>query len=226
MQEGGVATMKFLLTSAGIANESIRAALVDLLGKPIAECRAVCIPTASLALSSGVSDTWWTLKLLDLGWAEYGTLELTALPTLPEECWLPALAAADCILVGGGNNGYLSYWMHQSGLAARLPELLRDKIYVGVSAGSMIATHSLQIDQEYLASTGIYRDADFEEDAPRGAGSDRTLGLLPFVIRPHLGADYFPTATAERFAQSAATLTVPPLRDRRPDGDQGDRWSC
>ncbi len=201
--------MKFLLTSAGISNDSIRAALVDLLGKPIAACRAVCIPTASLALPSGVGDSWWTLKLLDLGWAEYGMLELTALPTLPEECWLPALEAADCLLVGGGNNGYLSYWLEQSGLAARLPALLRDKVYVGVSAGSMIATHSLQIDRDYLARTGIYRDADFEEDAPPGAGSDRALGLLPFVIRPHLGADYFPTATAERFARSAADLSVP-----------------
>lgn len=201
--------MKFLLTSAGIANDSIRAALVDLLGKPIERCKAVCIPTASLALPSGVGDTWLTLHLLNLGWEEYGTLELTALPTLPEECWLPALEAADCLLVGGGNNGYLSYWLQASGLGARLPALLRDKVYVGVSAGSMVATHSLQIDRDYLARTGIYRDADFEEDAPLGAGSDQTLGLLPFVLRPHLNADYFPTATADRFARSAAALAVP-----------------
>lgn len=201
--------MKFLLTSAGISNDSIRAALVDLLGKPIEACKAVCIPTAIYALPSGVGDGWLTLHLLNLGWEEYGLLELTALPTIPEECWLPALEAADCLLVGGGNNGYLAHWLHQSGLAARLPALLRDTVYVGVSAGSMVATHSLQADQEYLARTGVYRDADFEEDAPLGAGSDRALGLLPFVIRPHLGADYFPTATAERFARSAAALDVP-----------------
>ncbi len=37
--------MKFLLTSAGITNTSIDNALVDLLGKPIAESDALCIPT-------------------------------------------------------------------------------------------------------------------------------------------------------------------------------------
>ena len=38
--------MKFLLTSAGIKNKSIHDALVDMLGKPIAESNALCIPTA------------------------------------------------------------------------------------------------------------------------------------------------------------------------------------
>ncbi len=201
--------MKFLLTSAGINNDSIRAALMGLLGKPIERCKAVCIPTAIYALPSGVGDAWLTLQLLNLGWEEYGTLELTALPTLPEECWLPALEAADCLLVGGGNTGYLSYWLQHSGLGARLPALLRDKVYVGVSAGSMVVTHSLQVDQDHLARTGVYRDTEFAEDAPLGAGSDRTLGLVPFVIRPHLNAEYFPGATLENFARAAAALDVP-----------------
>jgi dipeptidase E len=39
--------MKFLLTSAGIKNASIENALVGLLGKPVAESSALCIPTAS-----------------------------------------------------------------------------------------------------------------------------------------------------------------------------------
>ena len=38
--------MKLLLTSAGIKNKSIQEALVGLLGKPIAESSALCIPTA------------------------------------------------------------------------------------------------------------------------------------------------------------------------------------
>ena len=39
--------VKLLLTSAGIKNPSIHDALVELLGKPIAECNALCITTAS-----------------------------------------------------------------------------------------------------------------------------------------------------------------------------------
>jgi dipeptidase E len=201
--------VKLLLTTDGISNASIRAALVELLGRPIDQCKAVCIPTAISAQPGGGGNAWLTLRELDLGWAEYGALELTALPTLPEECWLPALQAADCLLVGGGNTGYLSHWMWASGLGTRLPALLQDTVYVGVSAGSMVATHSLQIDRHYLARTGIYRDVDFAEDAPLGAGSDRALGFVPFVIRPHLGADYYPTATLARFARSADGLDVP-----------------
>ncbi|HEY8597737.1 MAG TPA: Type 1 glutamine amidotransferase-like domain-containing protein [Thermomicrobiales bacterium] len=202
--------MKFLLTSVGIANASIHQALIELFGKPIEQCNALCIPTAIYALPSGTGDSWLTLReLAGLGWREFGVLELTALPSVPEECWLPALEAADCLIVGGGNGGYLNFWMQESGLAAKLPALLRDKVYLGVSAGSVVVTHSFQADPVALAERGVYRDADFEEDAPLGAGSDKTLGLVDFVIRPHLNADYFPTATLERFARSAAALDVP-----------------
>ena len=38
--------MKLMLTSGGVTNPSIEAALVRLLGKPIDQCRALCIPTA------------------------------------------------------------------------------------------------------------------------------------------------------------------------------------
>jgi dipeptidase E len=49
--------MKLLLTSAGINNTSIRTALVDLLGKPIAESSALVIPTASHAMG-GPASAW------------------------------------------------------------------------------------------------------------------------------------------------------------------------
>ncbi|MBD3753619.1 MAG: peptidase E, partial [Micrococcales bacterium] len=38
--------MRLLLTSGGVTNPSVRRALVDLLGKPIEESTALCIPTA------------------------------------------------------------------------------------------------------------------------------------------------------------------------------------
>lgn len=202
--------MKLLLTSIGASNASIRVALADLLSKPIDQSSAICIPTAIYALPSGVSDSWQMIReFANMGWQDFGVVELTALPTILESDWLPSVEAADCLIVGGGNTGYLCYWMQQSGLGARLPALLERKVYMGVSAGSMVVTHSHQIDRDVLARTGIYRDADYEEDAPPNAGSDRTLGLVDFVIRPHLNADYFPRATPDRFAQSAAALDVP-----------------
>jgi dipeptidase E len=38
--------MKLLLTSGGVTNDSIRNALVDMLGKPIEEADALFVPTA------------------------------------------------------------------------------------------------------------------------------------------------------------------------------------
>src|SRR5438128_1166595 len=39
--------MKLLLTSAGIKNPTIQNTLIELLGKPIADSNAVCIPPAT-----------------------------------------------------------------------------------------------------------------------------------------------------------------------------------
>jgi len=202
--------LKLLLTSAGITNDSIRAALVDLLGKPIAEARALYVPTAIYATPGGVGYSWrGGQEMAELGWAEFGLLELTALPSMPQDCWLPDLESADAVIVGGGNGGYLSYWLQQSGLAAALPKLLDRLVYLGVSAGSAMVTRQLRVDPDVLANTGVYYDDEYDEAAPAGAGSDRTLGLVDFVLRPHLFAEYFPAANRELMLTAAARVDVP-----------------
>ncbi len=134
--------MKLLLTSAGIKNTSIHNALVDLLGKPIAESSALVIPTATYAMG-GPASAWRMITgrasapLCELGWKSLGVLELTALPSIDEEHWLPTVQETDAMLVGGGDVFYLGYWMQQSGLADLLPSL-HEAVYVGVSGGSMV----------------------------------------------------------------------------------------
>jgi dipeptidase E len=205
----GEGRLKLLLTSAGITNDTIREALENMLGKPMAHAKAVCIPTAIYAMLGGNGFAWQALReLVEIGWAELGILELTALPSLLEDHWLPALEAADVIWVGGGNTGYLSYWMQESGLARKIPQLLRKTVYVGVSAGSMIMTYSLNINHEELAKTGIYYDDEYDEAAPPNAGSDKTLQLVDFTLRPHLNSDYFHAATLENMEQWAAKADV------------------
>ena len=88
--------MKFLLTSAGITNDSIRNALVDLLGKPIAESSALCIPTATYGHPwrswRGMEvhqRTRARTPMCELGWKSLGVLELTALPSIDKERWVP-----------------------------------------------------------------------------------------------------------------------------------------
>ncbi len=133
--------MKFLLTSAGIKNTSIHNALVNLLDKPIAESSALCIPTAIYAFPGGAGKAWQLISgraaspLCELGWKSLGVLELSALPSIDKELWVPMVRETDALLVGGGDPLYLCYWMRQSGLADLLPSL-RETVYVGVSGGT------------------------------------------------------------------------------------------
>jgi len=183
--------MKLLLTSAGIKNTSIRDALVDLLGKPIAESSALCIPTATYAMGGPVP-AWRFITgrastpLCERGWKSLGVLELTALPSIDDERWIPLVQETDVLLVGGGDALYLCYWMRQSGLADLLPSLRA--VWVGVSGGSMVMAPSV--------------GEDFVGWKPP-AGGDRALGLVDFSIFPHLDHENMPTnclASAEEWA--------------------------
>jgi dipeptidase E len=193
MTNGSV--MRLLLTSAGIKNTSIHDALVDLLGKPIAESTALCIPTASYGHPEGGPAAAWrfiagraSTPLCELGWKSLGVLELTALPSIDQEQWVPMVQETDALLVGGGDATYLCHWVRQSGLADLLPSL-HETVWVGVSGGSMVMTPSI--------------GADFVSWSR--AGSDRTLGVVDFAIFPHLDHESFPEnsmAGAEKWAAS------------------------
>jgi dipeptidase E len=190
--------LKLLLTSGGVTNASILGALVDLLGRPIADCHALCIPTAQWghpmcgpesARGFVAADHDWR-HVTGLGWASLGLLELTALPSIGPERWVPWVQAADVLLVDGGDATYLCHWMRASGLADLLPSL-PDTVWVGVSAGSMVMTPRI----------GTY----FVEWP--SAPDDRTLGVVGFSIFPHL--DLFPTNTLADAERWAADIGVP-----------------
>src|SRR6187549_694325 len=117
--------MKLLLTSAGIKNTSIHDALVDLLGKPIVESSALCIPTAMYGHPNvGPGEKAWQFisgqeprtPMCELGWKSVGVLELTALPSIGEERWVPLVEETDVLLVSGGDALYLCHWMREAGL--------------------------------------------------------------------------------------------------------------
>ena len=137
--------MRFLLTSAGIKNTSIHDALVDLLGKPIADSKALCIPTAGYGHPQVQPFRAWRFisgqeplcPMCELGWKSLGVLELTALPSIDKALWVPMVQETDVLLVNGGDPLYLCYWMWQSGLADLLPSLSKT-VYVGLSAGSLV----------------------------------------------------------------------------------------
>jgi len=193
--------MKFLLTSAGIKNTSIHDALVDLLGKPIAESSALCIPTAGYGQPVGGPGAAWrfiagraTTPMCELGWKSLGVLELTALPSIDEEQWVPMVQETDALLVNGGDPLYLCYWMRQSGLADLLPSLRRETVYVGLSAGSMVLTPA--VGEEFI-------------DWTPPTGDDRTLGVVDFSLFPHLDHERFPENSMANAERWAAKMPVP-----------------
>lgn len=198
--------MKFLLTSGGISNTSIYDALVDLLGKPVAASSALFIPTGSYPFPGGAGLAWQAIcgraksPLCNLGWKSLGILELTALPTIREESWVPMVRQTDVLLVWGGDVLYLYHWMRQSGLADLLPSL-NETVYVGVSAGSIVVT-------PYNC------DAEFDlEFVPAGSDmaleANRALGLVDFTLYPHLDHEDMPDASLANIEQWASAIPVP-----------------
>jgi dipeptidase E len=194
--------MRLLLTSAGVKNASIHDALVGLLGKPIAEADALCIPTAmyghpwvgpGLGAWQFISGQEPRTPMCELGWQSLGVLELTALPSIDEEHWVPKVRETDVLLVAGGDALYLCHWMRQSGLAALLPSL-RETVWVGLSAGSMVMTP--RIGEDFVGWTPP-------------TGSDGTLGIVDFSIFPHLDHEDLPENTMADAERWAAGMPVP-----------------
>jgi len=186
--------VRLLLTSGGVKNPSIHQALVDLLGRPIADCDALCIPTAGYGHPQGSPQGAWRFvsgresnPMGQLGWKSLGLLELTALPSIGRDRWVSWVREADVLLVNGGDALYLAHWMRQSGLAELLPSL-PETVWVGLSAGSMVMTP--RIGEDFVG----WQPPD---------GSDTALGFVDFSIFPHLDHEKLPGNTmvsAERWA--------------------------
>ena len=214
--------MKLLLTSSGISNKSIHDALVDLLGKPISEANALFVPVGVYPFLGGQYYAWNPIggdaapRMCQLGWKSIGILELSVLPSIDRDMWLPTIAEADALLVWGGDPLFISYWMQQSGLTDFLPSLLGNLVYVGVSAGS-IAVASLFAEtysaERSCAGTPLTsEEIVFSSDKGEVSGilvTAKGMGLTKFAIIPHFenkGHFASSSANAEKWASK---LPVP-----------------
>jgi len=207
--------VKLLLTSGGVSNATIENALVGLLGKPIAESNALCVPAAAYGSLDPVGMAYRfitgatpTSRLANLGWKSLGVLELTALPTMKEAIWAPKVRETDALLVWGGDVMYLCYWMRESGLADLLPSL-PDTVWVGVSSGSMVLTPDFgePYDDWFCREPTTVPESDLP------AADARALGLVDFSVFPHVDNPRAPEnsmANAERWAsgRSAPTYAI------------------
>lgn len=189
--------MKLLLTSGGLENKSIIKALQELVIKPFGVLKIAFIPTAS-NLESG--DKWWVIVDLNvckqLGFSSIDIVDISA---LPKEIWLDRLKEADILMVEGGNTYHLMHWFNKSGLSEILPELLKTKVYIGISAGSMVVTPSI------LNSTA-------EKPAAIEIGEvidDQGLALVNFMVEPHINSSWFPELTFENLETESKKYSHP-----------------
>src|SRR5215467_3153707 len=192
------ASVRLLLTSGGVTNPSIRNALAGLLGKPIADSSALCIPTAEYGHPMCTPASAWRFiagepSMAGLGWKSVGVLELTALPSIGTERWVPWVREADVLLVDGGEATYLCHWMRRSGLTGLLASL-PETVWVGLSAGSMVMTPRI--------------GEDFVGWKPP-TGGDETLGIVDFSICPHVNPEGMPGNSIAEAEQWAAGIGGP-----------------
>lgn len=185
--------MKFLLTSAGISNKLIEKKFFDLVGKPADQTKVAYIPTAA---NVEQGDKWWLIKDLsdqkEMGFAQFDLVDISA---LPQTVWLPRLEEADVIVFGGGNTFHLMFWIEKSGLREHLTALFDTRVWVGISAGSMVAGKSLASENDRI----------FAEEMGEAMGTDG-LGLLDFSLKPHYLSPAFPGNNDENLAVAAAEL--------------------
>jgi dipeptidase E len=189
--------MKLLLTSNGIANASIKNVLADLLGKPFEKSSITFIPTAA---NIEVGDKKFVVNdmnnLLTLGFETFDIMDISA---VGKEYWLPSFEKADLLVFGGGNDKYLLDWLEKSGVKEELPRLLKDKVYMGISAGSIAAAKHVS-----LSSIGILyyeRNQKFE--------NREGLGLVDFEIRPHLNSEWFPKVRLDYLEKLSSESHIP-----------------
>lgn len=191
--------MKLLLTDAGVQNPSIQAALVEMLVKPIEECNALAIPTALYGHPHAGPKMAYRFfnetagnVMLGLGWKTMAVLELTALPSMQSEIWVPLVEQADVFLVAGGDCAYLAHWMRESGLAEMLPDL--DAVWVGLSGGSIVMTP--RAGRRFI-------------NWPEPGADDTMLGFVDFAIFPHLNAEELTGHSMEDAERWFETIETP-----------------
>jgi len=172
--------MKLLLTSSGITNKSIEKALLELLGKPFKEANLTFIPTAANVEKGDKS--WLVDDMNNFRKLNFASFDIIDISAAPKNIWLPSFEKADILVFGGGNVYHLLKWIKKSGLEGMLPELLKTKVYVGISAGSKAVGSGL---------------------------SDKGLEIVDFSIVPHINSKHFPERTFQRVEKESRKISYP-----------------
>lgn len=187
--------MKLLLTSAGITNSSIKKAFSELIGKNLNQCTVAFIPTAA-----NVEDDvrWMKEDIKNLKTTGVKEIVMADIEKLPKKEWLSIIEKSDVIWFEGGNTYHLLYWVRESGLQEKLRELLESKLYIGVSAGSIIAGPDIKVNREIFPGEEEYRLDDLTG-----------LNYVPFTVVPHFLSEDFIKARDEEIQKFTQEVSYP-----------------
>ncbi|MBU1071181.1 Type 1 glutamine amidotransferase-like domain-containing protein [Patescibacteria group bacterium] len=187
--------MKLLLTSAGLYNKSIVKAFNDLVSLPKEKIHIAYIPTAA---NVEEGDKGWLIDdYINLKKEGYGCIDIVDISSIEKTIWLPRIKESNVIFVGGGNTFHLMHWFNKSGLSKILPELIKTRVYAGVSAGSCIVGPTI------FNSVQNLFDEKYELKIKKG------MGLVNLQIIPHLNSDYFPKIREENLEEASKDLKEP-----------------
>lgn len=191
--------MKLLLTSNGLSNQSIAKALFELVGKPASETTIVFIPTA-MNIARG-DKGWFINDLYNIKKQGCKLVDIVDISALPKDIWQPRIEQGDVLFFSGGHTSHLMRWLKESGLAELLPELLKIRVYAGISAGSMVASPTLALSDN---DKKIYYEEKF------GYRNEEALHFVDVYMRPHFNSANFPRARKE-YIENIAKETGKPI---------------
>lgn len=155
------------------------------------------IPTAANVVKEDKS--WLINDLINCKNLGFAFIDIVDISAVPRDVWETRLNCTDVLLFGGGNTHHLMYWIKKSGLKDILPKMLTNKVYVGISAGSIVTGPTLSVSSSvrlYSLEIGEYKD-------------ERALGFVNFHTRPHLNAPKFPKLRKELLEEMAKELKEP-----------------
>lgn len=183
---------KLLLTSNGLANQKIKDKFLSLINKPVQQIKIIFIPTASRTAEELKYVAVSKQELLALGILEQNIKTLN----LDERVLVDEVFDSDVLYVCGGNTFYLLQRVNAVGFAEVIKKFVAlDKLYVGVSAGSILAGPDIGI-------AGPFDENDI------GLKDFSGLNLTEYVISPH-----YQSKEAEIIRPFQAKFSVIPLAD-------------
>lgn len=160
--------MKLFLCAHSIYSE-IQEGFEEFVGSKCKDLSVAFVTTAA----NPYEDRSWEAKDIEFTKELFKSVDLYDIENMTQKEMVEKFSNYDILWINGGNVSYLMKKFREKGLDEVLPEILKNTVYVGSSAGSMVWSKSLRTAEWYL------------DDPEPGASKIPGIGLLDFQIYPH-----------------------------------------